>query len=807
MNTNIKNSWICSALLVMTVIVQSCKNTKSTTTNNTDKSKEPVTDTITYAKASPFQHGFSRVVKDSSQYYIDKNGRRAFDQIINSFQPLDSISSERTGYINLHKNEKKLMRIVETRDQKFGMANEQGDWVLKPQYDSLSFKFKRYVEVYKNDKMTYADSWGKLLLPLKFEDVGIMDGDYYDVKKDGKWGIYQASTDKIVIPFAYGGFDYCGGCGGTPDYFYAKKNGKWGVIDLNNKVLVPFKYEHHHAGMRSDNWVTAFQKNGKNVVINISLSKAYGAPKYTSAEIVNGRLVAKKNGKFGMINAEGKTVVDFKYDDIWDAYSRFKSGPYLSVQKEKKYGVIDTAGNVIIPPNYKKRLWVRGDYFVFQQNDKYGLLNAKNEQILPSEYKMIHEDEINTAADHQKMIFELKKDGKYGFYFPKNKQLLNPKYNHIDFYNGKRRNPFGARPVNLMQVEANEKDQLYDLRKNQLIPGDYAKFELQPHHKVILMQEDYGNQGLYDLQKKQLIIPQNYKAIKVFHGKTKLIKVEKDIGNYNTQAGLFDSQGNAIFPVEYTDIEKLNDSHFLLNRKDSLFSVYSTKSQKSKPLQYDKVIKNDSTDLLTVRKDKKTFLYNYKSGQLQLQKGYADIQQLKNGSFVMTQKDSTGNYKYGYANEKGKLIVPVKYDTKPTEYTTYFENNDYLPLYKFNPKKDRFISNDYKGYADLKGNVLVPPKYKKVWVESSGKGFIVQKATKENGFNNFGVLNGKGKIVIPLNYTSIIRYNKPSEGRNYVKFEFPVLAKKDGMFRFVGKNGKELPLKAKNYTDFKKRKR
>ena len=48
-------------------------------------------------------------------------------------------------------------------------------------------------------------------------------------------------------------------------YVYAQQNGKWGVMDWNEKVLVPFKYEHAHWNMRSDNWV-AMNQNQKLVL-------------------------------------------------------------------------------------------------------------------------------------------------------------------------------------------------------------------------------------------------------------------------------------------------------------------------------------------------------------------------------------------------------------------------------------------------------------------------------------------------------------------------------------------------------------
>lgn len=129
-----------------------------------------------------------------------------------------------------------------------------------------------------------------------------------------------------------------------------------------------------------------------------------------------------------------------------------------------------------------------------------------------------------------------------------------------------------------------------------------------------------------------------------------------------------------------------------------------------------------------------------------------------------------------------------------------FQNKDYLPLYKFNPQKSRFITNDYVGYADLNGKLLVPPKYELVEIENSGHGFIIAKGSDYNF--TYGVLDADGKIVIPPIYDKVIRYPRRQIGKHYVKFDFPVLCKKNGVFRFIDKSGNELPFKATRVIDF-----
>ncbi|THU41225.1 WG repeat-containing protein [Niastella caeni] len=65
------------------------------------------------------------------------------------------------------------------------------------------------------------DTTGKMLAPLRFSDIGYLDGNFLDVSQNGKWGIYNSGTDSVVIPIQYDGFDLCGGCSHSADYVLA----------------------------------------------------------------------------------------------------------------------------------------------------------------------------------------------------------------------------------------------------------------------------------------------------------------------------------------------------------------------------------------------------------------------------------------------------------------------------------------------------------------------------------------------------------------------------------------------------------
>ncbi|MDR6300950.1 WG repeat-containing protein [Mesonia maritima] len=790
-NTNIHRL----LLLSLICFFNACDTSKNVAEKNSDAATQAVIDTVIYPKSTPFFQGIARVEKDSSHFYITKNGRRAFTSIVQDFHPLDSVVPTSNGMERSYENENKLMYIVQVANGKSGMLNETGEWVIPPKYEKISFVFGRYLQIEDQGKKTFADSWGQFLVPLEFEDVMVLNRHLFDVKKNGKWGVYDAETEKIKIPFEYDQFDYCSGCGRKSDYLYAKKDGKWGVINFKNEVLAPFHYEHQHVNMRSDEWVAAFRKNGEQVVFNLPKQKEFAGPEYKRLQIENGHLIASKAGKspnaealFGLINRNGEQIVPFEYSAIYNPYSTFQSGAYFSVEKDGNYGIIDTLGNVIIPPTYKNRLMVRGDYFISKKDDKLGLLDKQNKQLLPNTYDWIDLSEIRTGPDQLMPIFKIRTNGKYGFYVPKTGKIVPPQYDRVEFFNDRQSYRFEEKPVGLIRLEKDGKDQLYLLHSDKIIPGDYAKIELQAHHKVILSQENYGAQGVYDLAKEQLIIPIEYNYIRMFNQKHQLIRVEKETENHRTLAGLFDAEGNEVLPFSYTHIEQMDDPYFVLKHNENGYALFNAETNTQEPLPFTEMSKDENHWLLTVQKNGKTYLYDYKKQKL-LTEGYSLIKPLKNGNYLVAQQEAN-RLNFGYANAEGKLIVPVTYDSQEDDYLQKFENEHYLPLFK----KDPATGKMWKGFANLEGKIVVPARFQKVFEEENGNGFLTMLD------HRFGIITAEGKELLPPKYDIYLnqRLNVYRETSN---FSFPIAFKKDGLWQFMDKNGQLLPIKTREMID------
>lgn len=116
------------------------------------------------------------------------------------------------------------------------------------------------------------------------------------------------------------------------------------------------------------------------------------------------RLLIEKNGKFGVIDTNGKVLVEPKYDQIVDAWE-YTIGVILN----GKVGFMDINCNIIIEPkycfdsidnNFQNGLIVVSeiiDEFKYQYCiDHYGLIHGNIENITPEmDYEPPYEDYIN----------------------------------------------------------------------------------------------------------------------------------------------------------------------------------------------------------------------------------------------------------------------------------------------------------------------------------------------------------------------------------------------------------------------------
>ncbi len=750
--------------------------------------------------AAIFRDGFAQVTENDRSFYIDENGDYAFDNYVDNFHPSDSISALHPGWVSINRN-KKITHYIVKKNGKYGLVGDDGEWLLNPEYDNIKLVRKRRLAIYSNGKMGYADTWGNVSLPPKFDEANIMGDYYYDVRKGDKWGIFSREKQKMITPFSYDEFDFCGGCGGRVSYAYASKNGKWGVLSFDGEVLVPFEYEHPaHYGMRSDNWVTSYEKDSVDVVINMNTNTVYSANEYGWMRVMNGALALEKDGKFGFVGKDGQQLTSFRYDDVSDPYGNFSWGPYIGVSIDSMMGIIRNDGKVMVPADNYDMVWVSNDYFEVKKAGKVGMINAKGEMVLPLIYDDVNGSrslEIELKSGQQVQLYELTKDEKVGFYNPENGVILKPQYDRLDIV-------LSADSLTYY-IEADEKwgEDYYDVYKGLyaangtlLMPTNYDDYRLLNQRWVKTEESDDFLYGLYDLQNQKEVLKPIYTTLKFVNDRY-VYTVKGDLYSDDHTTAIFDTKKGEWLDLGYSDIRMVRHKNLIIVSDTTNSYLWSLTQQKrlSKPYPITK-------------------------------SSYGDIHNIESFSHGLAEVSRDG--KEGFINTEGKEVVPAIYDeVKITDggviRLTQRVNDNFV--------EDRFVDSlgqpisdkvfkrpryGYGGYADIQvgdyllitdlaerggtlygvmnldGEILVPAEYDKIFYFPNGEGFIVQRD------RHFGLFNENGGTIVPVVLDNVYFRNAGSTYTDFVEAsgEFPILCQIDGVYFYVNQDGSIWPFVA-----------
>ena len=212
----------------------------------------------------------------------------------------------------------------------------------------------------KNRLWGFIDYNGKEIIKPEYDNYCSFNNDYACVKQNGKWGFINKKNE-IVIPFEYDMPEYCKKGDNPAKYFIGyscftkhmgklianvAKGNKWGIIDLDNNVVLPFKYD----------WL--YLSSGKYIA-------------------------AKLNNKWGIIDIDDNIIVPFVFDNLEPDENGL---PYYIVFKDGLSGLYSINKGLIISCEYKKLEPYHNTICVQKQNEKYVLLNYNNKEMSKEYY-------------------------------------------------------------------------------------------------------------------------------------------------------------------------------------------------------------------------------------------------------------------------------------------------------------------------------------------------------------------------------------------------------------------------------------
>ena len=198
----------------------------------------------------------------------------------------------------------------------------------------------------------------------------------------------------------YNGYIALGGVDG-PDYFLYDTAGKL-VMEKNGESLVyPYGEVQVTEGTVCVGDVILYGGSGYYYNLNTGKTLEVKPPKGWDGVYVHpmnqGMAIAEvycydtDDNKFGFINSKGQWVIQPQFDayyfsGVYTNYRLFGDTGLAMVKKNGKYGAIDKTGKTVIPFKYDELWPVNDGLMVYRENGKYGYLNADSSVAIKPQF-------------------------------------------------------------------------------------------------------------------------------------------------------------------------------------------------------------------------------------------------------------------------------------------------------------------------------------------------------------------------------------------------------------------------------------
>jgi hypothetical protein len=309
----------------------------------------------TFKQAMAFSEGLALVVKEDSQLeYIDKTGKTSL--------------------------------------------------ILPPEIDKAFSFSDGLAPVSSNGKYGYIDTKGKIIVPTKYafakafsSGLGLV-AELDEKTNSMKWGYVNKQNEvkiKCQFSYAYNFSNELAMVQNGTDYGYIDKEGSY---KINPQFKFATDFNGDYACIKQGDLFGYIDKEGK-IAIN---------PQYKSAEgFVDGvAVVSNSEGKFGTIDDQGT----YKITPQFDYLSRFYDDIAI-ISMGNKIGMINAEGKIVVNPQF--------DNF----NDK-----KDNDNYLQSDY-------FDVSAVVKYILGEISKDAIAGFTVTENFKSLKNKFSDLSLYN------------------------------------------------------------------------------------------------------------------------------------------------------------------------------------------------------------------------------------------------------------------------------------------------------------------------------------------------------------------------------------
>ncbi|MCL2860656.1 MAG: WG repeat-containing protein [Oscillospiraceae bacterium] len=431
--------------------------------------------------------------------------------------------------------------------------------------------------------------------------------------------------------------------GSNVEYFSVYTNGKWGVIDSNGNTVIDPTYNEmiivpdsqkpvflcvYNVDLNDETYETkVLNQNNQEILTGydkVELLDNYDE-NYNIWQEKN-ILKVEKNGKYGIVNYDGKVLLSLEYDDIQTLKGASNN---ITIVKDGKMGLCNGLGEIIIDPQYKKILPLgdnaQNGYIVVDSNNKYGIVGTNKKVTIEPKYTDIKEE----SGANQYIV----KDGNWELINNQNEVLLNSNgaFDDIIAVNG-----------NNVIVKQNNKYGVVDINGKIEIPCqyDYLGYTFENYY----IAEKSNKYGLIDLGNNTKI-KFNYVSM-YYRNDADIIEA----GNSNNTTDVYDNGLN----------KKVTGVVSEVNVDDGYIKIWNGTDYQYYNFKFEPKQNNEVLSGKTLYLSKKDGKYGYinKSGDVVVDYIYDDATEQNAYGFAAVKKDGL----WGSINKMGVVVAQPQYN-------------------------------------------------------------------------------------------------------------------------------------------------
>ena len=564
--------------------------------------------------------------------------------------------------------------------------------------------------------------------------------------ENGKVGLKNLTTNTIVIPASFQAigwsdksFSIVNGVTG------ALQNEKWALVDIEGHKIT----DHYFSSLIpsiQQNFIASKRQN-YSILTNYGLIDAKGK---TLIEFKYGSIIAhssglivseKKDGRYqrGFISERGQEIIPVEFEEI-----RSLSDAHLSVSNTKNhFAIFDTQGKALTDFQYEFINPYQGQYYLIGQYNHQGLLSTDMEMIIPPLYKQLEfsKDAVKASPYPQWDLFD---SGNYSstFYFDDINFLKDAQFS----------------------TSAGGKTGIINLKNeyHSFLPEETL---VQANEHILITRSNSTNRlKVYD-SKGRSLFRDSFEDIvlteQVFFAKTN----QADGHSWS----VYNFEGKKLNLFNYQSFTKRSDSFFEAKRNNKI-GLIGTSGKETSPFLYDKL--SDFT------KERAIALYNGNYGIINqngiwIMTPYYDSLSFLN-EFIYFEQGSEA----GLADWFGKVLYrdQQKFEVAAS---AIIKQQDDSTLAIYSMSGERLLEHDYNSVRALSVNLLLLQRENKHFVYSPSSGYdlkldddIEQLNDLKNGYasvlkgGQWGFLNSEGRLTIANRYEDVGSY---SEGLFSVK--------------------------------------